>query len=152
MTCEGAFSYLARDVGLTESYSGPVNAEQQGTPQQIAAAVEFVSANNVPAVFCESTVSDAPMQQVVERDRRAPSAACSTSTRSPKPDGPVPTYLDLLRHDADTIIAGLTGSAHDASAPAIRSTTVAVRYGEVLALDGVEPDGRGRAGLRADRA
>ena len=24
-------------------------------------------------------------------------------------DGPVPTYLDLLRHDADTIARGLSG-------------------------------------------
>src|SRR3990170_9020030 len=33
VTCEGAFSYLARDVGLTEQYIWPVNAEQQATPQ-----------------------------------------------------------------------------------------------------------------------
>src|SRR5690606_31060542 len=36
VTCEGAFSYLARDAGLTEAYIWPVNAEQQATPQQIA--------------------------------------------------------------------------------------------------------------------
>ena len=38
VTCEGAFSYLARDVGLEEHYIWPVNAEQQATPQQIAAS------------------------------------------------------------------------------------------------------------------
>lgn len=66
VTCEGAFSYLAKDAGLTEKYIWAVNAEQQATPQQITSAIEFVRANDVPAVFCESTVSDDPMQQVVE--------------------------------------------------------------------------------------
>ncbi len=65
MTCEGAFSYLARDAGLREVYIWAVNAEQQATPQQLTKAIEFVKANQVPAVFCESTVSDAPMRQVV---------------------------------------------------------------------------------------
>ena len=66
VTCEGAFSYLARDTGLTEKYIWPVNAEQQATPQQIVSTIDFVADNEVPAVFCESTVSDAPMQRVVE--------------------------------------------------------------------------------------
>lgn len=34
VTCEGAFSYLARDAGLTEKYIWPVNAEQQATPSR----------------------------------------------------------------------------------------------------------------------
>ncbi len=63
VTCEGAFSYLARDTGLTEQYIWPVNAEQQATPQ-IASTITFVKAHDVPAVFCESTVSDKPMRQV----------------------------------------------------------------------------------------
>ncbi|MCU1566943.1 MAG: iron-binding protein, partial [Pseudarthrobacter sp.] len=32
VTCEGAFSYLARDAGLKEVYIWAVNAEQQATP------------------------------------------------------------------------------------------------------------------------
>src|SRR5690606_36554612 len=66
VTCEGAFSYLARDAGLAERYIWPVNAEQQATPQRVAAVIDEVRANDVPAVFCESTVSDRAMQQVVE--------------------------------------------------------------------------------------
>ena len=66
VTCEGAFSYLTRDAGLTEQYIWPVNAEQQATPQQITGTIEFVTDNVVPAVFCESTVSDKPMLAVVD--------------------------------------------------------------------------------------
>ena len=109
VTCEGAFSYLARDAGLTERYIWAVNAEQQATPQQIAATIEFVKDNQVPAVFCESTVSDAPMQQVVEATDTAFGGVLYVDSLS-EADGPVPTYLDLIRHDTQTIIAALTGT------------------------------------------
>jgi manganese transport system substrate-binding protein len=108
VTCEGAFSYLARDAGLQERYIWPVNAEQQATPQQIADTIEFVRDQDVPAVFCESTVSDAPMQQVVAATDAVYGGTLYVDSLS-EPDGPVPTYLDLIRHDADTIVAGLTG-------------------------------------------
>ena len=42
VTCEGAFSYLAADVGLDEVYLWPVNAEQQSTPRQVAAVIDEV--------------------------------------------------------------------------------------------------------------
>lgn len=108
MTCEGAFSYLARDAGLTEKYIWAVNAEQQATPQQITSAIEFVRANDVPAVFCESTVSDAPMQQVVEATDAVFGGTLYVDSLS-EADGPVPTYLELIRHDATVIIDALTG-------------------------------------------
>lgn len=107
VTCEGAFSYLARDTGLTEKYIWPVNAEQQATPQQIASTIQFVDNNDVPAVFCESTVSDAPMQRVVEATNAHFGGVLYVDSLSAA-DGPVPTYLDLIRHDADTITAALT--------------------------------------------
>ncbi len=108
VTCEGAFSYLARDAGLTEVYIWPVNAEQQATPQQIAGVIEYVDENRVPAVFCESTVSDKPMQQVVDATDADFGGVLYVDSLS-EADGPVPTYLDLIRYDTDTIIAALTG-------------------------------------------
>lgn len=110
VTCEGAFSYLARDTGLTEKYIWPVNAEQEATPQQVSSAIEFVDRHRVPAVFCESTVSDKPMQQVAEATGAHYGGTLYVDSLSEQ-DGPVPTYLDLLRHDADTIANGLSGRA-----------------------------------------
>ncbi|WP_435277702.1 metal ABC transporter substrate-binding protein [Rhodococcus yananensis] len=107
VSCEGAFSYLARDTGLTEAYLWPVNADRQGTPQQIARTVDFVRDNDVPAVFCESTVSDKAQRQVAADTGAAFGGILYVDSLS-EPDGPVPTYLDLLRHDARTITTGLT--------------------------------------------
>ena len=113
VTCEGAFSYLARDVGLEEHYIWPVNAEQQATPQQIAGLIETVRAQRIPAVFCESTVSDKPTQQVVEATGARFGGTLYVDSLS-EADGPVPTYLDLLRHDAEVIVTGLTGQEAEA--------------------------------------
>lgn len=112
VTCEGAFSYLARDGGLTEAYLWPVNAEQQSTPSQIADAIRVVEENDVAAVFCESTVSDSAMRQVVGATGTAFGGVLYVDSLS-LPDGPVPTYLDVLRHDVRTIVAGLSGEAED---------------------------------------
>ncbi|MDQ1595888.1 MAG: manganese transport system substrate-binding protein [Arthrobacter pascens] len=110
VTCEGAFSYLTRDAGLQEVYIWAVNAEQQATPQQITEAIGFVRKNKVPAVFCESTVSDAPMQQVVEATGAKFGGVLYVDSLS-EADGPVPTYLDLIRHDSKVITAALSGGA-----------------------------------------
>ncbi|MDY6810594.1 MAG: metal ABC transporter substrate-binding protein [Actinomycetota bacterium] len=112
VSCEGAFSYLARDTGLTEHYIWPVNSEQEATPQQMRRTVDFVRDRAVPAVFCESTVNDAPMRQV-QGDTGARYGGTLYVDSLSEADGPVPTYLDLLRHDISTIVAGLTGKDAD---------------------------------------
>ncbi|MBF6621338.1 MAG: metal ABC transporter substrate-binding protein [Patulibacter sp.] len=110
VTCEGAFSYLARDLGLEEAYIWPVNAEQEGSPQQIASTVRFVRDRKVPAIFCESTVSDKSQQQVAREAGSRLAGTLYVDSLS-EADGPVPTYLDLLRVDAETIVAGLNPQA-----------------------------------------
>jgi manganese transport system substrate-binding protein len=107
VSCEGAFSYLTRDTGMQEKYVWPVNAEQQGTSKQLQSTIEFVRANNIRAVFCESTVSDAVMRQV-ERATDADFGGVLYVDSLSKSDGPVPTYLDLIRHDSDAIVNALT--------------------------------------------
>ena len=106
-TCEGAFSYLIRDFGMKELYLWPMNADQQGTPQQVRKVIDTVRENNIPAVFCESTVSQAPAEQVArETDARYGGVLYVDSLT--EADGPVPTYLDLLRVTSETIVKGLT--------------------------------------------
>ena len=107
VSCEGAFSYLARDFGMQELYLWPINADQQGTPQQVRRVIDTVRENNIPAVFCESTVSQAPAEQVA-RETDARYAGMLYVDSLTEADGPVPTYLDLLRVTTETIAAGLT--------------------------------------------
>ncbi|SNS27642.1 metal ABC transporter substrate-binding protein [Rhodococcoides kyotonense] len=108
VSCEGAFGYLARDFDLREAYLWPVNAEQEGTPKQVVAAIDFVKENDVPAVFCESTVSDKAQLQVAEDTGARFGGKLFVDSLSEE-GGPVPTYLDLLTYDARTITDALLG-------------------------------------------
>ena len=106
-TCEGAFSYLARDLGLKELFLWPINADQQGSPRQVQAVIDGVREHAIPAVFCESTVSSAPAEQVARETGAAFGGVLYVDSLSDG-DGPVPTYLDLLRVTTETIARGLT--------------------------------------------
>lgn len=108
MTCEGAFSYLTEDMNMKEGYIWPVNTEGEITSKQITQAADFVRKNDVPAVFCESTVEPGPKEQLM-RDTGARDGGTLYVDSLSEADGPVPTYLDLLSYDARTIVNGLTG-------------------------------------------
>ncbi|RJE89263.1 metal ABC transporter substrate-binding protein [Paracoccus onubensis] len=106
VTCEGAFSYLARDFGMKELYLWPMNADQMGTPQQVRAVIDGVKGNDIPVVFCESTVNTAPAEQVARETGAHYGGVLYVDSLS-EPDGPVPSYLDLLRVTSQTIAGGL---------------------------------------------
>lgn len=108
VSSEGAFSYLARDFGLKELYIWPINADQQGTPRQVRKVIDAVRANNIPVVFSESTVSPNPAQQIARETGARYGGVLYVDSLS-DPNGPVPTYLDLLKVTADTIAKGLQG-------------------------------------------
>lgn len=109
VTCEGAFSYLARDLGMKELYLWPMNADQMGTPRQVRAVIDGVREHDIPVVFCESTVNTAPAKQVARETGASYGGVLYVDSLS-EPDGPVPTYFDLLRVTSETVIEGLTSA------------------------------------------
>lgn len=106
VSSEGAFSYLARDFGLKELYLWPINADQQGTPQQVRKVIDSVRKNGIPAVFSESTVSDKPARQVARETGAHYGGVLYVDSLS-EADGPVPTYIDLLAVTTSTLEKGL---------------------------------------------
>lgn len=111
VTCEGAFSYLARDFGMKELYLWPMNADQNGTPQQVRSVIDGVRENDIPVVFCESTVNTAPAEQVARETGVAYGGVLYVDSLS-EPDGEVPTYLDLLSVTSRTVADGLTSATN----------------------------------------
>ena len=105
VTSEGAFSYLTRDYGFKEAYLWPINAEQQGTPQQVRKVIETVKANKIPVVFSESTISPKPAKQVAKESGAKYGGVLYVDSLSNK-NGPVPTYIDLLNTTVSTIVKG----------------------------------------------
>ena len=106
VSCEGAFTYLASDYGLEEAYLWPVNAESQVTPKRMARLIETVRNRKIPAVFCESTVSDKAQKQVAAESGARFGGTFYVDSLS-KADGPAPTLLKLQRHNVALLINGL---------------------------------------------
>jgi len=117
VTSEGAFSYLARDFGLQELFLWPINADAQGTPQQVRQVIDQIRQHNIGVIFSESTVSAKPAQQVA-RETGATYAGVLYVDSLSASDGPVPTYIELLKVTLATITAGLINESLSSSTPA----------------------------------
>lgn len=102
---EGAFSYLCQNYGLRQLYLWPINADAQGTPQQVRHVIDVVRANNIPVVFSESTVSDKPMRQVAKETGARYGGVLYVDSLTDA-EGPAPSYLQLLEYNAETIVKG----------------------------------------------
>nr|WP_237324139.1 metal ABC transporter substrate-binding protein [Vibrio penaeicida] len=105
VTSEGAFSYLAKDYDLKEAYLWPINADQQGTPKQVKSLIDKIRENQIPVVFSESTISDKPAKQVVRETNAKYGGVLYVDSLSTQ-NGPVPTYLDLLKVTTQTVADG----------------------------------------------
>ena len=107
VTSEGAFSYLAEDYGLKEAFLWPINADGQGTPQQVRKVIDLVRKNKIPAIFSESTVSSKPAKQVA-RETGARYGGVLYVDSLTSEDGKVPSYIDLLKVTLETIVEALS--------------------------------------------
>jgi manganese/iron transport system substrate-binding protein len=104
VTCEGAFSYFARDAGLKEVYMWAINADQEGTPEQVKRVIDTVRANKYPVLFCESTVNAKAMEQVASETGARFSGTLYVDSLTAA-DGDAPTYLDMLKFNVNAITA-----------------------------------------------
>ncbi len=105
VSSEGAFSYLCANYGLRQLYLWPINADAQGTPQQVRKVIDGVRENRIPVVFSESTVSDKPARQVAKETGARYGGVLYVDSLTDR-DGPAPSYLKLLEANADTIVKG----------------------------------------------
>jgi len=110
VTCEGAFTYLARDYGMKEGYLWPVNAESQVTPRRMVNLIEKIKENDIPTIFCESTVSAEAQKEVAKASNSVFGGTFYVDSLSDS-DGPASTFLDLQRYNVQLLIKGLTNTS-----------------------------------------
>ncbi len=66
ITSEGAFKYFAKQFDVKPGYIWEINTENQGTPEQMKQAVDFVKENNIKNLLLETSVSDKSMKSLGE--------------------------------------------------------------------------------------
>lgn len=105
VTSEGAFGYLAQDYNLKEAYLWPINADEEGSPQQVKRLIDTILEHKIPVIFSESTISDKPAKQVAKETGAKYGGVLYVDSLS-EANGPVPTYINLLETTVETIVKG----------------------------------------------
>jgi manganese transport system substrate-binding protein len=106
VSCEGSLAYIAADYNLEQTSLWPSQATPSVEPARLAAIAAKVRERRLPAVFCESTFDDSQQRQVAKESGARFGGTLYTDSLS-GPDGLAPSYLELLRYNADLIKQGL---------------------------------------------
>lgn len=105
---EQAFQYMTAEYGLKEGYIWAIDTDENGTPEQIRNAVEFVNENQPNVLFVESNVDRRPMQTVSTETGVEIYERPIFSDEIGKPGEEGDSYTDYLEYNLDVIFNGLT--------------------------------------------
>ena len=107
VTSEGAFRYFAAAYNLDVAYIWELNAEEEGTPEQMLALINIVNNSEVRSLFSESSVDPQYIEQISAETGIPVFGMIFTDSLS-EPGGVAGTYYDMMRYNLETIYAGLT--------------------------------------------
>ena len=96
----------------------------------MAQLITTVKQRRVPAIFCESTVSDKAQRQLAKAAETRLGGTFYVDSLS-SPDGPASKLLVLQRHNVDLIRCGLSGEGGPSDADRSRSDLCGLRRHEV---------------------
>lgn len=105
---EQAFQYLTAEYDIKEGYIWAVDTDEDGTPEQIQNAVNFVKENNPKVLFVEPNVNPGPMQTVSEETGVEIYEKPILSDEIGKKGEEGDTYIKYLEYNLEVIVDGLT--------------------------------------------
>lgn len=108
VTSHDAFGHFGAAFGLTVKGAGGISTSTEPSARDIAELVGEIRQSDVGAVFVETLVNPALIEQVARETGTVVGGVLYGDTLS-EPDGAAPTYLEMMRHNAATIAAALTG-------------------------------------------
>ncbi|MDO5375132.1 MAG: metal ABC transporter substrate-binding protein [Staphylococcus rostri] len=102
ITSEGAFKYFAQQYDITPGYIWEINTENQGTPQQMKQAIDFVKQHHIKNLLLETSVSDKSMKSLGEETGAKIYGTVYTDSIGKKgSDGD--SYYKMMESNIDTI-------------------------------------------------
>ncbi|GGA53856.1 ABC transporter substrate-binding protein [Pelagibacterium lentulum] len=101
-----AFRYFQRDYGITFLSPQGVSTDSEASAADVASLIREIRAQNASAVFAEN-ISDSRLVEQIAHEAGLELGGTLYSDALSGPDGPAPTYLEMIRHNLSTISAAL---------------------------------------------
>ncbi|WP_301102789.1 metal ABC transporter substrate-binding protein [Propionivibrio sp.] len=106
VTAHDAFGYFSRAYGIDFISPVGVNTDAEPSAADVGRIIQQIRRERIPAVFMES-ISDTRLLERIRQESGARIGGTLYSDSLSKADGPAPTYLDMMRHNARTLAAAL---------------------------------------------
>ena len=107
VTSHDAFQYFGRDYGLTFLAPQGLSTESEASAKDVARLIRQIRDEGIRAVFIENVADPRLLERIAEETGAAVGGTLYPGALS-GPDGPAPTYLDMMRHNAMTLVQALT--------------------------------------------
>ncbi len=106
VTSHDAFQYFGRDYDLTFLAPQGLSTESEASAKDVAELIEQIREDEISAVFVENIADTRLLEQVANETDAVIGGTLYPGALSGE-DGPAPTYLDMMRHNASTLAAAL---------------------------------------------
>ncbi len=106
MTSHDSFGYFSRAYGVDFHTPVGVNTESEPSARAVARLIRQIKAEGISAVFVENVTDSRLLEQIV-RETGAKIGGTLYSDALSLPDGPAPTYLDMMRHNVRAFIGAM---------------------------------------------
>ena len=107
ITSHDAFEYFARDYELVFLAPQGLSTESEASARDVAQLIKQIRADGIGAVFVENVADPRLLQQIATETSSRIGGKLYPGALSGD-DGPAATYLELMRHNATTIVSALT--------------------------------------------
>lgn len=103
VTSEGAFKYFIDAYDFDEGYIWEINAEHEGTSEQMTDLIELIEDRNIQVLFIE-TSKDSRSMEMVSNETNIPIGGTLFTDSLASPGELGDTYIDMMRRNIDTIV------------------------------------------------
>jgi zinc/manganese transport system substrate-binding protein len=109
VTSHDAFQYFGRDYGLAFLAPQGLSTESEASAQDVARLIEQMREQEISAIFVETITDSRLLEQIADETGASIGGTLYPGALS-GPDGPAPTYLDMMHHNATTLGQALGSS------------------------------------------